>query len=63
MKNLILKMKMTYTKEEESKEETIMTEVKEILEMVAKRNAELTNKYSSINNYLAVKKQQKEELK
>ncbi len=41
-------------------QEEIKMKVQEILKMAEKRNVELINKYSNINNYLAAKKAQKE---
>ena len=60
-KNLILKKKTTCNNIEENKEDKIMKDVKEILKRSEELNAELVWKYSNINNYLAAKKQQREE--
>ena len=60
-KNLILKKKTTCNNIEENKEDKIMKDVKEILKRSEELNAELVWKYSNINNYLATKKQQREE--
>ncbi len=61
VKNLILKKKTTCNNIEENKEDKIMKDVKEILKRSEELNAKLVWKYSNINNYLAAKKQQREE--